>query len=176
MRRTGNKGEGKFEPITWEEAVREIAGHFRQIIREKWPVGDSSVLLFRHYGRDPAEVRGCLFNRLGARPLILRLCANAKGMGYASVMGQTLPGAGGIKSSDLILVWSSNVKATRLHVMPILKEARAAGKKVLLIEACAREMDAYCDETILIRPGTDGALALAMMHVLEEKGLADEVF
>lgn len=51
-----------------------------------------------------------------------------------------------------------------------LKEARAAGKKVLLIEACAREMDAYCDETILIRPGTDGALALAMMHVLEEKG------
>ena len=47
---------------------------------------------------------------------------------------------------------------------------------MLLIEACAREMDAYCDETILIRPGTDGALALAMMHVLEEKGLADEVF
>lgn len=56
------------------------------------------------------------------------------------------------------------------------KGSKGCREKVLLIEACAREMDAYCDETILIRPGTDGALALAMMHVLEEKGLADEVF
>lgn len=177
MRRTGNKGEGKFEPITWEEAVREIAGHFRQIIRENGPL---AILPSYYSGTMGVIQRKCgdaFFNRLGARPLILRLCANAKGMGYASVMGQTpCLEPEELKSSDLILVWSSNVKATRLHVMPVLKEARAAGKKVLLIEACAREMDAYCDETILIRPGTDGALALAMMHVLEEKGLADEVF
>ena len=97
-------------------------------------------------------------------------------MGYASVMGQTLPGAGGIKSSDLIPGGSSNVKATRLHVMPILKEARAAGKKVLLIEACAREMDAYCDETILIRPGTDGALALCHDACWRKKGWQMRVF
>ena len=89
MRRTGNKGEGKFEPITWEEAVREIAGHFRQIIRENGPL---AILPSYYSGTMGVIQRKCgdaFFNRLGARPLILRLCANAKGMGYASVMGQT---------------------------------------------------------------------------------------
>lgn len=135
MRRTGNKGEGKFEPITWEEAVREIAGHFRQIIRENGPL---AILPSYYSGTMGVIQRKCgdaFFNRLGARPLILRLCANAKGMGYASVMGQTpCLEPEELKSSDLILVWSSNVKATRLHVMPILKEARAAGKKCSLLK------------------------------------------
>ena len=177
LRRVGRKGEAKFEPISWDEAVREITDQFKAIIA-KW--GAEAILPCVYSGVMSDIQRNCgdaFFNRLGARPLILRLCANAKGMGYASVMGQTpCLEPEELRSSDLILVWSSNVKATRLHVMPILKEARDAGKKVILIEACAREMDAYCDETILIRPGTDGALALAMMHVLEEKGLADETF
>lgn len=177
MRRTGNKGEGKFEPITWEEAVREIAGRFKKIIKENGP---SAILPAYYSGTMGVIQRKCgdaFFNRLGARSLILSLCANAKGMGYTSVMGQTpCLEPEELRSSDLILVWSSNVKATRLHVMPILKEARDAKKRVILIEACAREMQPYCDETILIRPGTDGALALAMMQVLEEQGLADREF
>ena len=177
MRRIGNKGEGKFEPITWEEAVREITGRFKQIAREYSP---SAILPAYYSGTMGVIQRKCgdaFFNRLGARSLTLSLCANAKGMGYTSVMGQTpCLEPEELKSSDLILVWSSNVKATRLHVMPILKEARDMGTRVVLIEACAREMAPFCDETLLIRPGTDGALALAMMHVLEEEGLADETF
>ncbi len=177
MRRIGSKGEGTFEPITWEEAVREIAEHFKQITEE---YGPSAILPAYYSGTMGVIQRKCgdaFFNRLGARSLILRLCASAKGMGYISVAGQTpCLEPEELRSSDLILVWSSNVKATRLHVMPILKEARDRGKRVVLIEACAREMAPFCDETVLIRPGTDGALALAMMHVLEKKGLADESF
>ena len=135
-------------PVSWDEAISEITGRWKEILSRD---GGDAILPFYYSGVMSVIQRKCgdaFFNRLGARPLILRLCANAKGMGYASVMGQTpCLEPEELKSSDLILVWSSNVKATRLHVMPILKEARAAGKKVLLIEACAREMDAYCDET-----------------------------
>ena len=60
--------------------------------------------------------------------------------------------------------------------MPALIRARRQGKRVVLIESCAADMDVYCDQTILIRPGTDGALALAMMHVMEEENLADRDF
>lgn len=177
MKRTGKKGEGKFTPVTWEEAGREIADRFKKIIEENGP---SAILPAYYSGVMGVIQRKCgdaFFNRLGGRSLILRLCANAKGMGYASVMGQTpCLEPEELKSSDLILVWSSNVKATRIHTMPILKEARDRNVPVILIEACAREMEPYCDETILIRPGTDGALALGMMHVLEKQGLEDETF
>ena len=64
----------------------------------------------------------------------------------------------------------------RLQSMPALIRARRQGKRVVLIESCAADMDVYCDQTILIRPGTDGALALAMMHVMEEENLADRDF
>lgn len=79
-----------------------------------------------------------------------------------------------LKHSDFLLVWGSNMKATRIQSMPVLDSARKAGKRVVLIESCAEDMAPYCDETILIRPGTDGALALAMMHVLVREGLAAE--
>ncbi|MFQ9701557.1 MAG: hypothetical protein ACLR0U_02365 [Enterocloster clostridioformis] len=74
-----------------------------------------------------------------------------------------------LKDSSFYLVWGSNMKATRLQSMPALIQARRQGKRVVLIESCAADMEVYCDQTILIRPGTDGALALAMMHVMEEE-------
>ena len=58
--------------------------------------------------------------------------------------------------------------------MLVLAGMRKAGKRVVLIESCAEDMAPYCDGTVLIRPGTDGALALAMMHVLVREGLAAE--
>lgn len=81
-----------------------------------------------------------------------------------------------LKDSSFYLVWGSNMKATRLQSMPALIQARRQGKRVVLIESCAADMEVYCDQTILIRPGTDGALALAMMHVMEEENLADRDF
>lgn len=64
-----------------------------------------------------------------------------------------------LPDSDFYIIWGSNVKATRIHTMPVLAAARKMGKRVVLDEACASDMSAYCDETLLIRPGTDGALA-----------------
>lgn len=177
LRRTGQKGEGKFEPISWETAVQEITDKWKMILAES---GGDSILPAYYSGVMSEIQRKCgdaFFNRMGACDMVRTLCSSAKGAGYASVMGKTgCLDPRELKDSDLILVWGSNVKATRIHTMRILADARKAGKKVILIEACAYDMADYCDEVILVRPGTDGALALGIMHVLIRDGLADEKF
>lgn len=177
MRRTGKKGEGKFEPISWEAAVGEITDRWKAILRKN---GGDAILPVYYSGVMSVIQRKCgdaFFGRMGACTLVKTLCSSAKGEGYAAVVGKTgcldpreLP------ESDFLLIWSCNVKATRLQTMPAVLQARREGKRVVLVETCASDMAPYCDEVLLIRPGTDGALALAMMHVLEREHLADEAF
>lgn len=177
LKRTGKKGEGKFAPVSWDDAVEEITGRWKEIIRE---YGGEALLPVYFSGVMSLVQRKCsdaLFNRMNASQLVKTLCSTAKGAAYESVVGKTgCLDPRELELSDLILVWGSNVKATRIHTMPVLKRAREAGKRVILIEACGKAMSSYCDETILIRPGTDGALALAVMHVLEREHLADQAF
>lgn len=174
LKRTGNKGEGRFAPISWDEAVDTIV---RQWSRALDGDGPDSILPFYYSGVMSLIQRNCgdaLFNRMGACSLIKTLCSSAKGAGYSAVMGKT--GAldpRELVDSDYYIVWGSNMKATRLQSMPDIVRARKNGRKVVLVESCAHDMASYCDSVILVKPGTDGALALAMMHVLVEKGLAD---
>lgn len=177
MKRTGLKGEGRFAPISWEEAVEEITGRWKRILEED---GGDAILPVYYSGVMSVIQRRCgdaFFNRMGACMLEKTLCSSAKGAGYEAVMGRT----GCLEPRELAhsgyyLIWGSNVKSTRIQIMPILSQARKEGKRVVLIEACAADMSRYCDRTVLIRPGTDGALALAMMHVMERDGLADRPF
>ncbi len=86
------------------------------------------------------------------------LCDPAQGAGYGSVAGTTgCLDPRELKDSDFYLIWGSNVKATRIHTMPVLEQARRNGKKVVLIKVCSWDMEPYCDQTVLVRPGTDGA-------------------
>lgn len=175
MRRVGEKGEGRFVPVSWDEAISEITGRWKEILSRD---GGDAILPFYYSGVMSVIQRKCgdaFFNRMGACSLVKTLCSSAKGAGYEAVMGRTgCLDPRELKHSDFLLVWGSNMKATRIQSMPVLDSARKAGKRVVLIEACAKDMAPYCDETILIRPGTDGALALAMMHVLVREGLAAE--
>ena len=177
MKRVGAKGEGRFEPITWDAAVEEIAGRWSRILEED---GADAILPMYYSGVMSVLQRKCgdaFFNRMGACDMVRTLCSSAKGAGYEAVMGQTgCLDPRELSDSSFYLVWGSNMKATRLQSMPALIRARRQGKRVVLIESCAADMDVYCDQTILIRPGTDGALALAMMHVMEEENLADRDF
>jgi anaerobic selenocysteine-containing dehydrogenase len=177
MRRTGKKGEGKFEPISWEAAVGEIADRWKTILQED---GGDAILPLYYSGVMSVIQRKCgdaFFGRMGACTLVKTLCSSAKSAGYAAVMGKTgCLDPRELTDSDFLLIWSSNVKATRLQTMPMVLQARRDGKRVVLVEACAVDMAPYCDEVLLLRPGTDGALALAMMHVLEREHLADEAF
>lgn len=177
LKRIGKKGEGKFKPITWDEAVEEITNKWKRIIKEQ---GASAILPVYYSGVMSVIQRNCgdaLFNKIGACSLVKTLCSSAKGAGYNSVMGTT--GAldpRELKDSDYYIVWGSNMKATRIQAMPELIKARKQGKKVVLIEVYSKPMEKYCDQVVLIKPGTDGALALAMMNVMVEENLQDEEF
>ena len=177
LKRVGKKGEGKFAPVSWDEAVKEITDRWKAILEEDGP---DAILPFYYSGVMSVIQRKCgdaFFNRMGAIRMVKTLCSSAKSTGYESVMGKTgCLDPRELKDSDFFLIWGSNVKATRIHTMPILAKARKEGKRVVLVEACACDMAEYCDEVLLVKPGTDGALALAIMHVLVRDGLADEGF
>ncbi len=177
LMRDGKKGEGKFRPITWDEAIETIGSRWKDIIKENGP----EAVAYCYYSGVMSDIqRHCgeaFFNKMGALRLIKTLCSSAKGVGYSSVMGKTgCLDPREIGGADLYIVWGSNMTATRIQSMPDIVKAKKEGKNVILIEVCAEAMKQFCDETVLIKPGTDGALALAMMHVLVREGLADEKF
>ncbi|NDV26970.1 molybdopterin-dependent oxidoreductase [Desulfovibrio sp. JC010] len=177
MKRSGGKGDGCFEPIAWDEAVEAITAKWKQALDE---FGPDSILPFYYSGVMSLIQRSCgdgLFNRMGACELVKTLCSSAKSAGYKSVMGDTgCLDPRELADSDFYLVWGSNMKATRLQSMPDLVKGRKQGNRVVLIECFAGEMAEYCDQVVLVKPGTDGALALGMMHVLAEEGLEDSEF
>src|SRR5699024_3878087 len=81
-----------------------------------------------------------------------------------------------VEHSDLILLWSANIPATRAHLAPILRKAKANGAKIILIDVYENASAELADQTILIQPGSDGALALSMLQVLDKEGLTDEAW
>ena len=176
LKRVGEKGEGRFERISWEQAVQEITDRWKEIIKESGPDAIMGVSSSGTQGIIQKFSVDALFNKMGACRMVMTLCSSAKEAAYQSCVG----GAGCLcptemADSDYIMIWGSNVKATRIHFLKIIEQVRKRGKKVVLIEACACDTAKYCDEVVLVRPGSDGALALAMMHVLErESMMADE--
>lgn len=175
LKRTGAKGSGFFAPISWEEAVSEITGRWKKLIRQYGP--ESIAYCYYSGVMSSIQRHSCeaLFHRMGACELIKTLCSSAKGAGYASVVGNTgCLDPRELADSDFYLVWGSQMIATRLPSLKALTEGKKAGKKVIQIEVYGEPMANYCDETIRIRPGADGALALAMMQVLAEEGFADK--
>ena len=130
MRRVGKKGEGKFEPISWNEAVREITDHFKDII-EKW--GSEAILPCVYSGVMSDIQRSCgdaFFNRMGALELVKTLCSSAKGAGYDAVVGKTgCLEPTELNGSDLYLIWSCNMAATRLQTLADLQKPANRHKK-----------------------------------------------
>lgn len=177
LKRVGKKGEGKFEPVSWEQALTEITDRWKTILTEDGPDAVVGLSSSGTQGWLQKSIVDCLFNRMGAREMIMTLCNGAKGAAVDSLMGGRgcLCGTE-LKDSDYYIVWGSNMKATRIHTLALLNQERKKGKKVLLIEICAVDNAAYCDEVLLIRPGSDGALALAMMQVIAEAGLTADAF
>lgn len=177
MRRVGKKGEGKFEPISWNEAVREITDHFKDII-EKW--GSEAIFPCVYSGVMSDIQRSCgdaFFNRMGALELVKTLCSSAKGAGYDAVVGKTgCLEPTELNDSDLYLIWSCNMAATRLQTLADLQKPANRHKKKILIDVYPNPTAAYCDQVITIKAGTDGALALAMMNVLKNEHLVDKSF
>lgn len=177
LKRTGRKGEGCFAPISWDEAIAEIAWHWQSIIKE---YGAEAILPYSYAGTMGTigySAGHALFYSLGASSLDRTICAPAKSRGYRDVMGATLPTAPQeAQHSDMIVLWSISMLATDIHFRHDIEIARRNGAKVYCIDTYRTKTADYADAFFCPRPGTDGALALAILHVLVQDGLADRAF
>ncbi|MDO7906472.1 molybdopterin oxidoreductase family protein [Paenibacillus sp. JX-17] len=178
MRRTGPKGEGKFERISWDEAIREITDRYKDLIRQNGP---ESILPYSFYGNmgilsvDGMDRR--FFNALGASRLEQTICNAAGNAGWVATMGfngGTVPEE--TEHAELFIVWGGNIVSTAMHQVVMAEKARKRGARIIVIDVHRNRTAQWGDWFIPLFPGTDAALALGMMHVLFERGLTDEAF
>lgn len=175
--RVGEKGQGQFKPITWDDAIQRIVARWQRIISNYQP---EAILPYSYAGTMGVVQRNCgegFFHRLGASRLARTICSSAKGYGWNSIMGDTLaPHPDEVRKSDLVILWSTNVLATNIHLLHNVKEAKKRGATVWLVDTYETPTAQIADKVVLVRPGSDGALALGMMHILVREGWIDQSF
>ena len=167
LRRTGPKGSGQFERITWNEALAEIAQRLTEIARRN----PEAILPYSYAGTmglvQSESMASRFFHQLGASLLERTICASAGG----TALTHTLGGKLGMRveffaEAKLILIWGSNPITSSVHFWRLAQEAKRRGAKLVCIDPRRSETAEKCHVHLALRPGTDAALALALMHEL----------
>ncbi len=174
QRRVGEKGEGKFAPISWDEALDEIASRFKTIVAT---YGGEAILPYS-YGGSLGIVHRLsghrFFYRLGASRLLRTICDPAAMAGWEMTIGKGVStDLTQAELSDFIVIWGMNIAATSVHFVPIVKAAKKRGARVIQIDPYRNKTSHLADEQLMPRPGSDGALALGLMNVLIREDLLD---
>jgi anaerobic selenocysteine-containing dehydrogenase len=179
LRRVGRKGEGRFEPIGWDEALDRIAERFRLIADSH--DGPQAILPYSYYGTmgklQASSLDRRFFHRLGASRLDRTICASAGGQGMEYTVGRGRLGADplAVPGCKLIINWGSNTVHTNAHLWSLMIDARRDnGAPLVAIDPFRSETARRSDWHIQPRPGTDAALALGLMHVLWRDRLQDD--
>ena len=177
LRRVGPKGRGEFKPATWEEALGDIAAKLNAIAHS--PDGPQSILPYSYAGTmglvQGESMDRRFFHLLGASKLDRTICSTAGSVGMQMTVGANAGADGeGLPESDLVLLWGTNTLTSNPHLWPFVRRARENGASVIAIDPIRTRTAEQCDEWIGIRPGTDAALALAIMHVIFAEGLQDD--
>ena len=176
MRRTGPKGSKQFERITWDEALDEIVTRWKAIIAKQGP---QAIVPYSYLGNQ-GLVHGlnggdAFFNRMGATVTERTFCGEGSCTAWLLTVGPT---AGVDPESFIhakfIIIWACNSVSTNLHHWHIIKEAQKKGATVVVIDSYASKTAKEADVHIAPKPGTDGALAMAMIHTIIEEGLVDQ--
>ncbi len=167
LRRVGPKGSGRFEPVSWQAALSDIASRLRAIAAR-----DPQAIVPYSYAGTMGLLQGesmaaRFFHKLGASLLDRTICASAGGEALAATYG----GKVGMHlahyaNSQLILIWGSNSIASNLHFWTFAQAAKRNGAKLICIDPRKTETADKCHQHIALRPGTDGALALGLMREL----------
>lgn len=167
LKRVGPKGSGQFVRVSWDEALADIAQRLAAIAAR-----DPEAILPYSYAGTMGLVQGesmdrRFFHQLGASLLDRTICASAGGMGLVHSIGAKV----GMKveqfvHSRLILIWGGNPVGSSLHFWRYAQEAKRRGARLVCIDPRRTETAEKCHQHIALRPGTDAALALAMMHEL----------
>ncbi|NDU71354.1 molybdopterin-dependent oxidoreductase [Actinomadura sp. DSM 109109] len=180
LRRVGAKGEGRFERIGWDEALDEIAARLEAVVEEHggeavWPYWGTGTLGYLQ-GLEGYSGRR-FFNVLGASAHDANICSAAGSAGMAEAVGSP----GGMDPEDLaharlVLLWGTNPLTSGHHVWKFVQDARKAGAHLVAIDPVRTRTARQADEHLAPLPGTDGALALGLLHVIVGLGAQDAAF
>ena len=179
LRRIGKKGIGpdQFTPISWDEALERIVENFNHTINT---YGSESILRYSYAGTMGAvnsPAADYFFRCIGATSQDRGICSPAKQAAFKSVYGDTVA----IKPqeaqhSDLIILWSLNATATDVHILHDVNVAKRNGAFVWIIDTHKTYTYDQGTHHVYVKPGSDGALALGMMHIIHRDGLEDTTF
>jgi anaerobic selenocysteine-containing dehydrogenase len=175
MRRAGAKGDGRFEPISWAQALDEIVGRWQAIIGRDGPLGILGYAYSAHQGQLNRGLLLGLFHALGVTRLqagtVCDSCAEAGWDAACGSVGGADPET--VTESDLVVAWGADLLTTNVHIWPLVERARARGAKLVVIEPRRSRTAERADWHLRVNVGTDAALALGVMHVLARDGLCD---
>jgi anaerobic selenocysteine-containing dehydrogenase len=176
LKRVGAKGEGRFERVSWDEALDDVAARLRRVIDEN---GAEAILPYSFAGT-MGMVQGWsvdhrFFSRLGASRLARTICGSTTAAGLGATMGTSA----GLLPEDLlasrfIVMWGGNPIVSNPHGWILVEEARAAGAQLVVVDPLRSPTAAQADWHVRPRPGTDTALALGLMHVIVGENLHDD--
>jgi anaerobic selenocysteine-containing dehydrogenase len=176
LARTGAKGEGSFERISWDEALDRVAEGLTQV-RDDY--GGEAILPYSYMGTQ-GLVQGNIMsarvmNALGATELERTICATAGNAGVKMAHGispevdpEEWPHA------RYVLVWGWNPMSTAPHLWRKLLDARKAGARLVVVDPFRSRTARVADEHLRPLPGTDAALGIGMMRAIVDAGLQDE--
>ncbi|HEX2442539.1 MAG TPA: molybdopterin-dependent oxidoreductase [Vicinamibacterales bacterium] len=175
LKRVGPKGEGRFARVTWDEALADIAARWKAIIEES---GAEAILPYSSAGVQgliqQASIDRRLFGSMGCSDLDRNICGAVAHAGLSATIGTGT----GIDPEDVVhsryvVLWGTNTIVTNLHFWPFVREAQGRGAKIVVVDPIRTRTAEAADWHIQIKPASDAALALAMMHVIIRDGLVD---
>jgi anaerobic selenocysteine-containing dehydrogenase len=177
LRRDGPKGSGHFARISWDEALDVIGTRLSSIARDN----PESILPYSYAGTmgllQGSSMDRRFFHRLGASRLDRTICSTAGMFGQRYTVGASVgTNPETVDRAKYILVWGSNVITSNIHLWRYILRARSGGARIVTIDPLRTRTAAQSDEHIAIMPGTDGALALGMMHIILRDGLQDQEY
>lgn len=174
LKRVGKKGEGKFERISWEEALDTIAARLKPIAAR----APEAILPYSYCGTmgliQGESMSSRFFNKIGASLLDRTICATAGFTGYKYTIGASVgTDMEQFQNAKLLIIWGGNPIASNLHFWTRAQEAKRNGAKLIAIDPYRSLTAEKCHQHIALLPGTDAALALGLMHVLIDEDLLD---
>jgi anaerobic selenocysteine-containing dehydrogenase len=175
MKRTGKKGDGRFTRISWDEVLDTICSRLKAIAAD-----DPQSILPYSYAGTMGQLQGSsmdrrFFHRLGASLLDRTICSTAGMFGMRYTVGASVgTNPETVDQAKYILIWGSNIITSNIHLWRYILKARSRGAKIVTIDPLRTKTGEQSDEHIAIMPGTDGALALGMMHIIVRDGLQDQ--
>ena len=178
LKRSGPKGEARFVRVSWDEALADIAARWKTTIDESGP---EALLPYSSAGVQGlvqmASLDRRLFGSMGCSRLERNICGAVAAAGLSSTIGT---GTGidpeQIVHSRYVVLWGTNTIVTNLHFWPLVREAQRRGAKIVAVDPIRTRTAESVDWHIQIKPSSDAALALAMMHVIVRDGLVDREY